>query len=492
MRIRKKLIVLHTTFSLVLASILVVALRPAVSKVVASAEIDEAKLLLRTLYPSYLPNFIATTPLSPVDLPNVRIRRGSAFEFNIDPQVAAAARSNPGEVFPAIIPGEGNGAIAYLAGTAGEPGVFVGLSVVIPEAREAVWRLYVMTAVTLFGVYALIAIALELFVLPRSVYSPIQTMLRAEEAVRDRRVSEELIPEGEIPADELGEIMKARNQTISSLRANEAALADALKQLEAAAGDLKKKNHLLEAAQRNLADADRLASLGTMSAGIAHELNTPLSVLIGLAEKLNAAKDGSPALNPEEAALLLRVVRRIERLSDSLLDFARVRPPITTLAILRTLVDEALTLVRLDRDASSIEFTIDVPRDLMLWCDTDRIVQVLVNLSRNAVDALSKLPANASREISIRAVLQQRDNIPWLSIEIADTGPGIDASILPRLFEPFNSTRMDAKGTGLGLAVSEGIIKEHGGLLLARNRPDGTTGAVFEILLPCHQPEVVV
>ena len=79
-------------------------------------------------------------------------------------------------------------------------------------------------------------------------------------------------------------------------------------------------------------------------------------------------------------------------MSDSLLDFARVRPPITTLAILRTLVDEALTLVRLDRDASSIEFTIDVPRDLMLWCDTDRIVQVLVNLSRNAVDALSKLP----------------------------------------------------------------------------------------------------
>jgi C4-dicarboxylate-specific signal transduction histidine kinase len=285
MRIRKKLIVLHTSFSLVLASILVIALRPAVSKVVASAEVDEAKLLLRTLYPSYLPNVAAAIPLTPVDLPNVRIRRGTAAEFQLDAQTAAAARSNPGEVFPATIPDEGNGAIAYLAGTSGEPGVFVGLSVVIPEAREAVWRLYVMTAVTLFGVYALIAIALELFVLPRSVYSPIRTMLRAEEAVRERRVKEELIPADEIPADELGEIMKARNQTISSLRANEAALADALAQLEAAAGDLKKKNHLLEAAQRNLADADRLASLGTMSAGIAHELNTPLSVLKGLAEK---------------------------------------------------------------------------------------------------------------------------------------------------------------------------------------------------------------
>jgi signal transduction histidine kinase len=186
-------------------------------------------------------------------------------------------------------------------------------------------------------------------------------------------------------------------------------------------------------------------------------------------------------------------VRRIERLSDSLLDFARVRPPITTLAILRTLVDEALTLVRLDRDASSIEFTIDVSRELMLWCDTDRIVQVLVNLLRNAVDAMSKQLQGAisslQRTVAIRAVLQQRDGTPWLSIEIEDDGPGIDASVMPRLFEPFNSTRMDAKGTGLGLAVSEGIIKEHGGLLLARNRPQPATGAVFEILLPCHQPE---
>lgn len=491
MRIRKKLIVLHTVFSLVLASILVVALRPAVGDVVARAEIDEATLLLRTIYPSYLPG--TPTPLAPgvpSDLPNVSVRRGSAAEFGLDSQAAAAARANPGEIVPAHDEAQGYGAAAYVPGVSGEPGTFVGLFVVIPEARRAVWRLYVLTAITLFGVYALIAIALELFVLPRSVYRPIRTMLRAEQAVRERRAKEELIPEAEIPADELGEIMTARNQTIASLRANETALAEALDQLELAAGDLKKKNHLLEAAQRNLADADRLASLGMMSAGIAHELNTPLSVLKGLSEKLN--QPPSPSLDPQEAALLLRVVRRIERLSDSLLDFARVRPPMSRLANLRALVDEACTLVRLDRDARAIEFRVEVGADLTLWCDTDRIVQVLVNLLRNAVDAFSKLPREHARTIDINAGPADRGAEPWISIVIEDSGPGIDAAVLPTLFEPFSSTRMDAKGTGLGLAVSEGIIKEHGGLLLARNRPaaSGKTGAIFEILLPSGQAGV--
>jgi signal transduction histidine kinase len=71
----------------------------------------------------------------------------------------------------------------------------------------------------------------------------------------------------------------------------------------------------------------------------------------------------------------------------------------------------------------------------------------------------------------------------WLSLQIADNGPGIDPEVLPHLFEPFVSTRLDSRGTGLGLAVSEGIIREHGGLLLARNRVQ-PRGAVFEILLP--------
>src|SRR5690606_30307440 len=77
-----------------------------------------------------------------------------------------------------------------------------------------------------------------------------------------------------------------------------------------------------------------------------------------------------------------------------------------------------------------------------------------------------------------------RDGADWVSVAIEDTGPGIDPDMIPTLFEPFTSTRLDSRGAGLGLAVSEGIVREHGGLLTARNRTEG--GAVFEILLPAR------
>src|SRR6185295_16281744 len=152
-------------------------------------------------------------------------------------------------------------------------------------------QLYALTAVALLAVYGLVAAALELFVLPQHVYDPISRMLEADAAVQEGATEDELIPETAIPADELGEIMRSRNRTIVALRRHESALAEALAELGRVAGDLKRKNHLLEMAQRNLADADRLASLGMMSAGIAHELNTPLAVVKGLAEKLNSAPD---------------------------------------------------------------------------------------------------------------------------------------------------------------------------------------------------------
>src|SRR5205823_1495818 len=103
----------------------------------------------------------------------------------------------------------------------------------------------------------------------------------------------------------------------------------------------------------------RLASLGMMSAGIAHELNTPLAVVKGLVERLNASPGKS--LDAAQAALMLRVVNRLERLGESLLDFARVRPPLSRPVDLRAVVDEAATLVKLDRDAREIEFLNAVP-----------------------------------------------------------------------------------------------------------------------------------
>jgi signal transduction histidine kinase len=500
LRIRIKLIVLHTCFSLALAGILVVALLPAISEVVKQAESHEAGVVLAGLLGQ------GGTPLD-VERPGgagLTVRRGSAFALGIDGATAArltetgATEVLPSESGGGIINGLknlGRGPAPVVVGFDKATGEFVAVSVVLQGARDAVIRLYLLVTIALLAVYALVAVALEMLVLPKHVYQPIRTMLEADAALQEGRFDAEIIPDSAIPADELGEIMRSRNRSILAVRRHEADLADALNRLEEVATDLKRKNHLLEMTRRNMADADRLASLGLMSAGIAHELNTPLAVLKGLVEK--SAK-GVP-VSASESALMLRVVGRLERLSESLLDFARVRPASSSDTALRPLVDEAWTLVRLDRgsDARSIEFTNEVPADLHAWCDADRMVQVLVNLLRNAADAIAAARTDArSRQfaprppqIVVAGERIRRAEVPreWASLTVTDNGPGIDRDVLPRLFEPFASTRLDSKGTGLGLAVAEGIVREQGGVVLARNRT-GPPGAVFEIVLPICEP----
>lgn len=508
MRVRKKVLFLHTVFSLGLAAILLVPLRPAIIDVVEQAEVNEARVLLRLLLAqNTAPGSSAQAGSGALAawsqaVPDGRARSGSADSLGLPPSIAAQARSSPGKPIVASVNGQEATAAAYVADQ-GE-GTFWVVNVRIPEARRAVVTLYALTAAALLAIYALVAAALELYVLPQHVYGPIDRMLDADAAVQDGNKDAELIPDAVIPADELGEIMRSRNRSIVALRRHEEALAEALAELERVASDLKRKNHLLEAAQRNLADADRLASLGMMSAGIAHELNTPLAVVKGLAEKLNT--DPERKLDASQAALMLRVVRRLERLGESLLDFARVRPPQSAPTGLRAIVDEAVTLVRLDRGMRELEFVNLVPEQLVVDCDGDRMVQVLVNILRNATDAIRGSAAARRRDpapgggseapdtdstgkgrITVESDVATREGREWVSLTITDTGPGIDVDLLSRLFEPFASTRMDAHGTGLGLAVAEGIVREHGGLILARNRQD-RGGAVFEVMLPVQSP----
>lgn len=480
MRIRKKLMVLHTSFSLGLAAILLIALRPAIAGVVEQAELSEARLVLRMALEAAKKSGGGADPgLVGALGGGAEVRVGDPESLGLTPGVASQARANPDQAVSAFVRADEACAVAFVPRDGGG-GEFWVATVRIPEARAAVVKLYWLVAATLLAVYGLVAAALELFVLPQNVYGPIQRMREADLALQQGRTDREIVPESEIPSDELGEIMRSRNESIAALRAHERALADALAELERVATDLKRKNHLLEAARRNLADADRLASLGMMSAGIAHELNTPLTVLKGLVEKVSdRPADGVP---PAQAALMLRVVQRLERLGESLLDFARVRPSRARPTALRAIIDEALTLVRLDRDAKGVEFVNGVPESVVAECDGDRMIQVFVNLLRNSADAVGSA-GRAGGRVAVAGETSEREGRRWVSITVTDDGPGIDPDLLGRMFEPFASTRLDSHGTGLGLAVAEGIVREHGGLILARNREE-TPGAVFEVVVP--------
>lgn len=483
MRIRKKLVVLHTLFCLVLGVVLLITLRPGATAVVARAEVSQAKAALAVLSASGWDGSGETLPELMAGIEGFEYRVGRSEALGLTPDTIEATQEAPGQPVALRSSKEGGYAVMVLVDQDGQEPVYVIAQAYIPEARRAVLELYAFTIVAILAMYGLIAAFLEMFVLPQNVYSPIARMLDADDAVQEGDVENEIIDDEFIPADEIGSIMHSRNQTVLSLRQHEQDLADALGRFEIVAADLKRKNHLLENAKRNLADADRLASLGMLSAGIAHELNTPLTVVKGLAEKLD--RSGGEGLSAAEARLLVRVVGRLERLGESLLDFARVRPPQTNPVKPAELVEEAVTLVKLDRDAKAVLIENCVDRSLVIACDADRVVQVLVNLVRNAVEAVHALEEGG--EISITGELFVRDDAEWVSLKVTDNGPGIESELVESLFEPFVSSRLDAKGTGLGLAVAEGIVREHGGVILAHNRAQ-ERGAVFEVVLPVVPP----
>jgi signal transduction histidine kinase len=144
---------------------------------------------------------------------------------------------------------------------------------------------------------------------------------------------------------------------------------------------------------------------------------------------------------------------------------------------LRQLIDEAWALVAIDKKAAAARFANRVTAEDVVTGNSDRLVQVFVNLLRNALYAIP-----ASGEIAVLSRRLNRNAQPWISVAVQDNGPGIAPDVLPDIFEAFVSTRLDAKGTGLGLTVAEGIIHQHGGTITASNRAEG--GACLEVTLP--------
>lgn len=312
-------------------------------------------------------------------------------------------------------------------------------------------------AVALGVVYLLAVLLLELVVMPTYVYRPLRLLLEADAASHrgDRR--RELIDPALVPADEIGQIMLSRNATIAELRRQE--------------DELEHKNELLETARRSLADQDRLASLGLLAASVTHELNTPLAVLHGSIEKLLETVPGAPA--QERLARMKRVTERLRTISGSLLDFARVRAPRREPVSIRNVVEESWALVSIDDKAAAVRFSNEVPAGDLVTGDSDRLLQVFVNLLRNALEAVPP-----GGEIAVRS----RAEGGAVAVSVEDDGPGIPPDVLPHLFEAFVSSRLDARGTGLGLAVAGGIVEQHGGRIEAQNRPGG--GARLEVHLP--------
>jgi signal transduction histidine kinase len=227
----------------------------------------------------------------------------------------------------------------------------------------------------------------------------------------------------------------------------------------------------LQLLQAQLVQSEKLASMGQLVGGAAHELNNPLTAMLGYAELLTATE-----LTPEQRSLAAKIsqqAKRVRSLVSSLLSFAKQVPssktPVDVNAILQTCLKLSQPQMEVARVASSIEMANPLPR---VQADSNQLLQVFSHIINNAVNAMSERGGTIT--ISTRA----QGNL--VTIQFADTGPGM---VEPeRVFDPFYTTRPVGQGIGLGLSACYGIIQQHGGKIKASNRETG--GAIFQIDLP--------
>jgi signal transduction histidine kinase len=246
------------------------------------------------------------------------------------------------------------------------------------------------------------------------------------------------------------------------------------RQLAAKVEELTRADRALGAAQASLARSERLATVGRLAAGLAHEIGNPLGAISGYVEIARGRLP--PAADPDLVEAVGRIAEaagRIDRTIHDLLDFARPAPPRLAPLDLAALVQATVRLARVQPRFRQVEVQADVPAGLAALADEHQLTQVLLNLLLNAADAM-----RGGGRVTITGTTGQGE----VELAVADAGPGVAPEHLPRLFDPFFTTKEPGEGTGLGLAISLRIVESLGGALTAENRPEG--GACFRLRLP--------
>jgi signal transduction histidine kinase len=248
-------------------------------------------------------------------------------------------------------------------------------------------------------------------------------------------------------------------------------LGDLDAQLDHVVGRVTEVCERLQGQERDLLRAEQLAAVGQLAAGVAHEVRNPLTGIKFLVEGALRQPNPTP-LTDEDLGLIRQEVVRIERTIQGLLNFARTPPPDRRPHDIRALVVEAVAVARGRAEAKPVALrVVSAPEPAPASVDRDQFLSLATNLLFNAIDA-----APPGGEVEVRT----RSAPGILTVEVTDTGPGIDPALSGRLFTPFATTK--PTGTGLGLTIAQRVARDHGGTLTAANRPGG--GACFTLTLP--------
>jgi signal transduction histidine kinase len=233
----------------------------------------------------------------------------------------------------------------------------------------------------------------------------------------------------------------------------------------------------LEKRQEQLVQSRHIASLGTLSAGIAHEINNPLNNISLIIESM--LEDAEELGGPECMRLLGEAMDQADRARDivrNLLEFTRASHPKPEDVNLADLIDRTARLVRNELDLHHITFDCEIKQQVpRVHLEKGGLQQVLLNLFMNAIQAMEDGG-------ELRVVLDRSETLDEAQIDVIDTGPGIPEEIKDRIFDPFFTTKKDGVGTGLGLSVSYSIIAKNGGRMVVTSEPG--EGTCFSIILP--------
>ncbi|MFV8755506.1 protein kinase domain-containing protein [Nannocystaceae bacterium ST9] len=248
--------------------------------------------------------------------------------------------------------------------------------------------------------------------------------------------------------------------------------------------------HQRASLEAQLRQQQRLESIGTLASGVAHEINNPIQGIMNYAELIGDSPGSNPEIR-EFADEIAHETKRVATIVRNLLAFSRQEGERSMLATgVASVVEGTLSLIhavlRKDQILLEVALADDLPE---IECRPQQIQQVIMNLVTNARDALNGrfVGHHPDKRISIDAQAFERDDRSWVRISVADQGGGVPEHAIARIFDPFFTTKGRDQGTGLGLAVSHGIIKDHRGVLRLDNRVG--VGATFHVELPCRSDQ---
>jgi len=336
-----------------------------------------------------------------------------------------------------------------------------------------------MVAVSI-GFILLVSVSVG-WLLRRLIYRPLGDLARGAERLASGNFDQ---PIPERSDDEFGRLARSTNTMMAALKVSRQELEDWVRTL----GErVKERTEELRLAEAEVARSEKLAAIGQLAAGIAHELNNPLTGVLTFTS-LMRQKMPAGSQDAEDLDLVIRETRRCASIIRRLLDFAREKPPEKSEVDINELALDTIRFVERSAALQQVEITTELDPGLpRLNVDADLVKQVLMNILVNAQQAIEE-----RGRITVRTRLHAERRFagaqpqPAVEIAITDTGCGIAKANLQRIFDPFFTSKEVGKGTGLGLSVSYGIVKAHGGEIEVESTVG--VGSTFRVFLPASLP----